>query len=235
MKALVLITLLFSLPGFCADVLPELLPLKIKAIYIPGGFDNNDRAQVVIEGTLPNTCFKAGPSRVQLDVANKTLIVQAFAYKYRGECISMETRFQDTVNIGILPAMPMVVKDGFDNAQVGNIKIATAKTQSADDYLYAPLSEVYVDAKRNQVTFSGIFTDSCAQLQEVRVFQENSNVVTALPISTGQFGPHCVKGEFPFSKTVSLPFLVESRYLLHARSLDGQAINKLFSIGASNR
>ena len=231
--AVLLIAIFSSTIVNAQDELPRAIPLKIIKAYIPAGFDNNDRVQVVVEGILPSTCYKVGPYKVDFDVRKMELKILQSAYKYKGPCMEMPVPFQNILNIGISPLGDFLVRDGRDDSSLGRLPIAMAKTVRADDYLYAPVSEVTIDSRWRRVTISGSFSNNCMVLREIRMIRESHNVVTALPISealTGT-GVECKNGIFPFTKTVNLPMLNEARYLLHVRSLDGQATNKLFTLG----
>lgn len=233
MKALsfLLIAVFANSYGWAQDELPQAVPLKIQEAFIPGGFDSNDRVQITVEGTLPSTCYKVGPYRTEFDRAKNELKIIQYAYKYRGECMAMTVRFQNTMNVGIAPIGQFTVRDGTDDASLGKLPVAAAKTAKADDYLYAPVNEVSINARHRNVTISGMFSQSCMALKDVKMIRESHNVVTALPVSEPLIGVECKAGLYPYSKTISFPFLNDARYLLHVRSLDGQATNKLFTIG----
>ncbi len=41
---------------------PPLVSVTVRAVYAPSGFDDNDEAQVVLDGFLPNTCYRLAPN-----------------------------------------------------------------------------------------------------------------------------------------------------------------------------
>jgi hypothetical protein len=57
-----------------------------------------------------------------------------------------------------------------------------------------------------------------------------TNVLVVLPIAKQFSNVDCKAGRFPFKIEKPLPTLQPGKYLLHVRSMNGQAINKLFEI-----
>jgi hypothetical protein len=233
-KFLVITLLALPVLSIAQDELPQAVPIKIETAYIPVGFDNNDKVEMVVEGTLPTTCYRVGPAKVDLNPSNGILTVTQFAYKYKGSCMAMSVKFTNPVTIGFVPPQPFTVRDGTDNGELGKLFVEVAKTSKADDFLYAPITEVTVDVRRREATITGTFTNSCANVKEMKVTRVSHNVVVALPISEIVVDRPCTVGQFPFNRVVKLPFLNDHRYLIHTRSLDGQAVNKLFTIGDPN-
>ena len=51
---------------------PKLVDVSFHKGYVPSGFDSNDNAQIVAEGSLSNTCYKPGPHQVMINHQEKT-------------------------------------------------------------------------------------------------------------------------------------------------------------------
>jgi hypothetical protein len=216
------------------DVLPEVVPAKISTAYIPQGFDNNDKSQIVVEGTFSSTCYKVGPYQIKADPFTNTVTVLQLAYKYKGLCALIPVKFTNVIDLGMLTPSRWEVRDASDNGPLGKMPVKPSQTVQADDYLYAPVSEMTIDVRGRTVTISGQFSNDCMLLKDFQVIRESHNVVIALPISEISRRPVCTDGDFPFRKMMNLPFLTDGRYLLHVRALNGQALNKIFQIGGDD-
>jgi len=228
-----LVTLFFALfPLFAMsnDTSPEVVPMAIKTAYIPRGFDSNDNIQIVVEGYLPNTCYRVGPHSFRLDSRSKTVSLQQYAYKYKGLCLMMTVPFTQVIELGLAETGQYKVVDLHYDTTLGNLPVKVATTTQADEYLYAPVENLEVDIKNLSLEISGHFTNSCMRLRETKVDLESHNVVVVLPVAESVDSSGCKEGDFPFSGKVSLPILTEGRYLIHVRSLNGQAVNKLVNI-----
>ncbi len=237
MKTLgILFTILICpLTLFAQNVLPEVIPAKIQVAYIPQGFDNNDKAQLVIEGSFSSTCYKVGPYQVKVDPATNSISILQSAYKYKGLCMMIPVKYTNVIDLGILAFSPaFTVKDATDGVVLGKMPIKVATRVEADDYLYAPVADASVNVHNYTVTVSGSFSNNCIVFKDLRVTRESHNVVIALPVTEVSHRLPCKDEVVPFSKTVNLPFLNESRYLLHVRALNGQAVNKIFEIGGGD-
>lgn len=235
MKAsLFLAFFLFGLSGSAQELRPQVVPISLTASYIPQGFDSNDNAELVIEGALSNTCYKVGPQDVRVDKKAGVIKIRQMAYKYAGICLEMLVPFHQVVNLGILDSKTEYqVVDGVGGQTLGTLPIRPATSASADDYLYAHVSEAVVTHRTDgssTAAIAGNFTNSCMKITEIKVIPESKNVLTVLPIAElGDMG-NCHVGSYPFKRTVNLPAVADGRYLLHVRSVSGQAVNTLFNV-----
>lgn len=228
---LTLLMLLFSTASFGGDYQPVLVPVKLSTAYIPSGFDSNDNVQMVVEGWLSDTCYKVGPVEVHKDIQNKVIEVKQMAYRYPGICLQMIVPYHQVVSLGILEAATYDVRDGVNKASLGTLPVRITTSLGPDDYMYAPVSDANVLLRTDgttQVVVSGVFYNSCLKLTELRPIVESSKVLTVLPIVTMSDTENCHVGQYPFRQTVKNLDLKKGRYLLNVRSMNGQAIAKLF-------
>ena len=139
---------------------PVLQPYGLTTSYVPIGFDDNDNIQVTVDGYFSNSCYKVGPTAVKFAAPN--IIVQQYAYKYSGMCLQIIVPFHQTVNLGILKSGTYHIVDGSSGTRLGALPVTVAKSSSADDYLYAPVSDAFLTFSNGKpsVTISGVFTDS---------------------------------------------------------------------------
>lgn len=204
---------------------PTVEQVPIGIAFLPQGFDDNDNVQVTFEGEFPSSCYKVGPTKLSLN--GNVIEVTQTAYKYQGPCLDMIVPFYITVDAGILKAGRYTVADSKSGAKLGELPIAISKTPGADDYLYAPITDA--DIENNFLILKGVIRDRCTVLNKVLV-RNVGNVIEALPIAERLTGIKCERGYYPFKTRVELPGVLHGHFLLHVRSLEGRAINKVLDI-----
>lgn len=230
----IMIVFFFSLMSVLAsaDDNPQLISAGIRNAFIPAGFDSNDRAQIVIEGTLGGDCHKVGPTEVKVDRVQHIVEIDQKIYDYQTACHFILVTYSKTVDIGILSAGDYKVVDKFTQKTLGILPVKLTNTPSADDYLYAPLSDVIFLPKTRQLVIQGTFSNNCMRMKNVITKLDGDHVMVVLPIAE-LLDPAdtCAPGSFPFVRKVSVPkdFKDGEHYLIHARSLDGQSINKVIN------
>jgi hypothetical protein len=213
-----------------AQARPELVQMPVQVAYMPRGFDSNDRTQLVVESYLPNTCYKVGPHKVQVDASSKAIKVEQWVYRYPGICLQVIVPFHKVVDIGILDAKDYQILDAKSGDALGTLSVTRAINPGPDDYLYAPVTDARVETKSEEervLIVEGVFNNSCFGMDNIKV-DVQAKVVVVLPIAKETQGEACKEGKFAFKIEQPLPKLNFGRYLLHVRSMNGQAINKLF-------
>jgi hypothetical protein len=80
-------------------------------------------------------------------------------------------------------------------------------------------------------TLGGRFSNSCVKFVDIQV-HNSGKTLEVLPIIEEVNDPAgCVEGEFAFKKQIILPSdMTAGRHLLHVRSLNGKAVNYLFTV-----
>jgi hypothetical protein len=212
---------------------PVQVSVPLENAYIPGGFDSNDRAQVVVEGHFPNTCYRQGPYLKNLDAKSNVLSINQTAFQYKGMCLMMLVPFTETVQVGIMGANSYKVKDAISQKELGTLPVSLAKNSGPDDHLYASISDAYVgviDGSDRVIILQGEFPGDCWRLKEKKVILDGKNVLAVLPIIEKFRNDKCNDVRIPFISTAALPAVKAGRYLLHVRSLNGAAINKLVDL-----
>lgn len=218
-----------SVPFASADVESRLVDVKIQNLFVPYGYDDNDEVVVILDGYLPDTCFKLATTEVTQD-AGKIIITQK-AREYSGNCFDVTVPFTTTVKLGVLAKgdYAVSVNRGTLSEQLG---VKEATKAGPDDYLYAPVEAARVEG--GSAVLQGRFTNNCLKLDSVKL-SHTGKTVQVLPImsllTATQAGHACETGEFNFSHSVRLQDLKldSGRHLLHVRSLDGQSVNTVFS------
>ena len=218
----------FSLANAQTSVLEK---TSLGAAYVPIGFDNINKSQVTVEGVFTDTCYRVGPYQVQIN--GDTITVTQGTYRYKGICADVLVPFSHVVELGILKIGNYTILDGASGRTLGTLPIVKAPHKSPatypDDYLYAPVSDasLLVDNGQKRIVLSGAFTDDCTRLTEIRT-QVFGQVIQVLPI-TERAASGCHRGFHPFqvTKPISVP---DGHYLLHVRSLSGNAVSKMVDV-----
>jgi len=213
---------------------PHLINMVPQKTFIPPGFDSNDRAEVVISGYYPSTCYKQGPTSARVDEAQKKIIVTHQAYIYEScWCLQVIVPYQETVQLGILkPGAYQVVALDAEGAEhvAGSLPVAVAKSDNPDDFIYASVDQVYVDKTNPAVpmlTLTGNLPGDCATLQEVRLMYRVANLIEVLPIVQVKDGPDCHPTLEPFETKVQLSPTSTGSTLIYVRSLNGRSVSQI--------
>lgn len=213
---------------------PKVEGVTFSTTYLPGGFDSNDNVQIIAEGAFRNSCYRPAVASAVVNKNTKTISISGKSYVYEGFCIQMIVPFHQVINVGVLPPGKYeVVQPASENRyELGELKIKPRSSTAADDYLYAPVSQAYFAYDREGNPFiriTGYFTNSCMSMKDLLV-DVKDNVIVVQPIAQMKESGTCNKGRFKFSKAIDISDVELGRYLLHVRSLNGQAINTLIDI-----
>ncbi|MBI1859810.1 MAG: hypothetical protein HYR96_02700 [Deltaproteobacteria bacterium] len=227
-----IVALLFALPAV-ADVTPTQIDVPVHRAYIPIGFDDNDNAQVTVEGIFSDTCYRVGPARAVIHSNNHTIAIHQTAYRYGGICVQLLIPFTKTVDIGFTPRGNFAIVDAMTGMNLGDLPITRAPNEEADDFLYAPIGDAYVrvdtEAKTNTLVLTGAFSDRCTVIKDVKV-NYYKDVLVVQPIAEHTSGRADCSGRTRFQKLIELKSDLRGTFLLHVRSMEGKAINKMIDI-----
>jgi hypothetical protein len=212
----------------------DLVVLKASYVFAPVGFDDNDDVSLVIDGYLPSGCYRLMRPEVAVDHDAKTITVTPIARFFNIPCIEALIPYWQEIRLGVLPEGTYQVQVAGDLKE--SLAVAEATTSGPDDYLYAPIDAAAVDRQIDSndyvIKLQGRFTNSCMVMSEIRVI-DTGKTINVLPIMTmrePQDGEECGPVETEFRRMVSLPTtVVKGRHLLHVRSLNGQAVNAVFT------
>ena len=237
-KLLTLLALMIASPAAQSAPIPGLLPDVFndmpRRMFVPPGFDSNDQAEVVIRGEFRNTCYQVGPSRAHVDADQKRIVIENEAYYYDAfMCMMVLVPYVKAIPIGILGEGTYSVQfagDSGESRELGSMTIHPSATSGPDDFVYAPVEELRVEpgelGEPHRLTLSGHFTDSCMEVEDVKVLVRTEDVIEILP--TVKFATeNCRAEKRPFSRTVFIPVNLRGERLVHVRVLNGQSINRV--------
>lgn len=204
------------------------VPVPVTATYVPKGFDSNDNSQVVVSGAYPNSCYKMGPTHVKVDSTNHRVTINVTAYfTQRDYCMMLHIPFTQTIDLGILAAANYELLVNRETNQV--LPVALATRDQSDDFLYATVNHV-LRVNKDNFELRGVLPNSCAQISEIRVIEEEGNVLTVLPIV--RFIAGCQPRNDPDLLDFKMDFKVrsdlEGAKLIYVRSLNGASISQVF-------
>lgn len=214
-----------------ADI-PPTASVNIQRSFVPVGFDDNDRAQVVVTGEFSSTCYKVAPAT--FEVRDGFIDIEQHAYVYGGICLYIMVPYSQVVDLGILPEGDYQLRDKTSGKILGSLPIARAKSASADEFLYAPVEQAYVRVEpgKNTVVLSGFFLDPCTKIKDVIVtYSKTNDVIMVQPIAVhdSKSPQGCAPRRNPYTHLVPISDGLRCTQLLHVRTLDGQSLNRLTS------
>ncbi len=230
MYRLLVTTLAIILSG-AASANPTTVNVAVERAFVPVGFDSNDRTQFAVEGTFHNTCYRVGPYALKVDSKLKTITMQQQAYKYDGMvCLQMMVPFTQVINVGILDEGNYKLLDATTGKQIGTLPVEKSVTAGPDSFLYAPVTDAYIvegeTAEKHTLVVTGSFGDRCSTFEDIKIGYQD-NVLVVQPIVKRITEATCSSEKVRFLKTIDLREDLKGIYLLHVRSLNGQAINKM--------
>lgn len=217
---------------------PRVFSVVPEKIFIPGGFDDNDRVQLILRGNLLNTCEKVGPIQTQIDKKNKKISINQKVFAYAGDwCVQMIIPFTQTIDLGMLEVgeYQVVSIDKFGTElTVGLLPIAPNQSPNADDFLYAPVEQIFIENNStghgNTLTLSGNFPNQCMKIKEIKILERTAQVIEILPITEVTQELPCENKQIKFKSQIQLKDLPKGITLLHVRTMNGKAINQVVSV-----
>ena len=213
-----------------AEEVPYSQPTEVLKAWIPIGFDSNDRTQILIDGILPSTCYRVGSYSARVDGAAKVISLRQNVDSYHGLCLQMIIPFTQTVNIGHLDSGEYTIVDETSGRNLGSLPISRAASPMIDDFIYSNVHDVRVnhDLAAGTSTLVGDFDlpTRCTRFKEA-VVHYYPEVIVVQPILERIGGKVCGTSNTRAKFSVPLKNDLHGTFLLHVRSINGQAINKL--------
>lgn len=221
--------------------------IPVEALLTPAvGFEEKNNIQVVLYGGLPNTCYTLGDTTTE-KVDDHTIRVRQFAVKdTAGMCanessmpihMQMVVPFMQEVSLGQLGAGDyqfVFNKRGAGNT-LRNMNVARNITPETDTLPYAAVSNVQSRDVINGlehviVNISGVLNSTCTVLnKKIKVMRED-DVLVLLPTVRVRPGVICAQIMVPFEKQIDLGVVPPGIHLIHTRSMNGRAVNKVISV-----
>ena len=208
---------------------PAKLPLPIKQVYIPKGFDSNDHIEVVVTGELPNLCYFGPSATAKIDGNLITIDVFAFRSAARN-CDAVTVPFLITVSLGVLAEGEYQIVNSRSNLNPLNSKLQVVASiaPTIDNHVYAGVDSVQRVDETSTIRMHGYNPSDCFVLDRVESIFNETNTLTILPIMK-KVRDHCPMKMVPFQIEFAVPSnLTDEDLLIHVRSMKGASVNHLF-------
>ncbi len=220
--------------------------VSVSKVFIPAeGYDDNDSVELVVDGYLPNACYKVDNQKIEKDEKTKTIRIYQYAIKETEGVCADETKLPEQlkqivpftldVRVGQLPmgTYNILYNSNGDQLSQRGFKVSKALAPTVDSLPYANVTGVYMSefvsaGTSASATIRGTLSSSCVHLDEVKVVQQG-DVFVVLPTIRVE-NKICLQFLRPFEKTVVLGAAPIGRYLTHIRSMNGKAVNHVFSV-----
>jgi hypothetical protein len=216
---------------------PEIRNVGVTRVFTPKGLDSNDNSLVILDGYLPDGCYRVIQPEVHVNESAKTINIQARANYFNVPCIEALVPYTQEVDLGMLTGGNYQLEDAAGH-HIGTLTVAKALTKYPDDFLYAPVDDLLLDQKETVpgahiVTLRGRFTNTCMYMEhvDVKYFPDSVEILPVMAMKKG----NCADMEVPFSVDVELDSsrLTEGRMLVHARSLNGRSVSSILNVSAN--
>jgi hypothetical protein len=224
MKKILLVGCLFAASWGFAHGQETVVP--VDNVFVPSGFDTNDKTQIFLEGKFPNTCYRR--PKTEVTPQNGVLHVSMKATRVPGPCIQAFVPFLEPVELGNLGiGAHRIVVDNGPSTVVSSIDVEVPGSSSIDNFTYANVTSV--SARDKKIILTGYHPSSCMRLDRIDTkVSETGNTISIMPvIAQNPEQPICDCMIVPFEYEVPLPQMKSSMVLVHVRKIDGNALNYL--------
>lgn len=218
-----LLALFLSLPVLAFDK----VPLTGK-LYIPGGYDDNDLVEVMVNGSLPDLCHRS-PGYTVVREGNHFLI-QMYAYYVPNPegCGNLSVPYTENVRLGILPYGEYSASvEGAINASIDKFKVRKAVSALQDDYIYGNVMGIKENDASREIELIGTNPVNCLKFHKLTADVQDK-VIVLRPL----FKQEGVCEDVPTSFVLNykVPYLKKhpKGILLHVRIMDGRSYNYLY-------
>lgn len=205
--------------------------MDIAFVYIPKGYDNNDKVEIVFEGLLTDTCYKNNGHEVIINESLKEIVIYNYVLSYHNPysyCRNYNTEYIEVVNLQVLEKgrYNILVDTGYSRIHKAYLDIEAAdlnELQSPDKYNYAHVTKLIAQKYENdyELTLSGKHANSCLEISEVKVLSNGLDTLSILPIiETTQNCNHPLE----FQHKIRLKN-IRKRTLIHVRTQNGDSKN----------
>lgn len=196
--------------------------------YIPKGYDDNDNIEIIVEGYLPNLCYKT--PHAQVEVTGSKINIDLMAWRSADEnmmCAEMVVPFIYAVSVGVLDEGNYEVH--VNHSRPFALYVEEATSTAIDEEIYANVSTIERVYGERTVLVKGYNPSDCLEFDRFEVVDNKIDTYSVLPIMK-QVSEFCPKKMVPFEYELNVPnTLKRDTVLLHVRALNGKSVNSLFN------
>ena len=221
---------LVGMMAFAASApMKKLVP--VSNIYSPEGFDSNDNVEVIVEGFLPNLCYRAPMKDIKINGNKIDIKLSALSSEQQNPyCPEMIVPFLEKVEVGVMDKGQYEIEVNGKSVyeKQGSIEVDESISDAVDDEVYANVEYIErVQGSRN-IILKGQNPSDCFVLDKVEFVDNKKNVLSVLP-KMKQVSEFCPMKMVPFEYEVEVPNNLEKeKILLHVRVMDGRSVNSLY-------
>lgn len=200
---------------------PVIEPLNIERVFVPEGFDDNDKVQVAVTGILTDTCWAVGDTKLTRNGSHISVGVDGI--RQGCFCIPVQVPFHRVIDLGVLPAGNYWMSFN-DKKILHRFSVSRATTSSPDSILYANVLSAHTNG--TQLVIKGVHPDRSFYIKQISVSKQPDGTIVILP----QVAQQPIIREsvtVPFTQEIDLSAHVEPEQisLIHIRSMNGNAVN----------
>ena len=220
---------------------PVLVQAPVDKVFVPTGFDDNDKVEVIVHGHFNSSCYKMGPVSATVDETNKKVTLSAQAFYYAGAtCIQMISPFIKSVELDrhLTSGNYTIAVAGRPAVETSQLRVSKSTRPDADDFLYAAVNSASVESGidgARELVLKGqhpYLLDGCVKMEDVKSYVGADKTVVVQPVTKIVYGDECrgsVNNRFEYRTKFGGDF-TQGEYLLHVRVLDGNSVNQFLKI-----
>jgi hypothetical protein len=211
--------------------------IPVQGVFAPKhGFDDNDNVQIIVDGILPNACYKKSQTLYSVDALAHTITVQQYADPANlPEELKMQIPFMADVEVGNLEQGEYtIIYKSLNGEAHKTLFIDKASSTTIDNLYYAITTDIYspsevsVNSSTIKLVISGFLNSSCTVIDKLDV-QFVDDTIVILP-QVKKTHNYCMPVAKDFVNEVYIKTPPAGRYQVHVRSVNGSAVNRLFSV-----
>jgi hypothetical protein len=231
--------MILSALGSVAWAAPVKTTAPVDRLFIPEGFDDNDKVEVVLYGEFPSSCYRIDGVDVAMNAQTGRYEINASALRYDGEiCAQVITPYIKPVELGILSAGTYDAVAKGNESTLAQFEVAPRRTESPDDFIYAPVTTASVSweagSGKQLLNLKGNYPLTlvgCAILDDVKIHVTKDDVVVVQPIMEFIDDERCdQRTDLSFDESFVMPQAFVGKGLLHVRVMNGNSLNSLLDI-----
>ncbi|MCX6117146.1 MAG: hypothetical protein NT027_06370 [Proteobacteria bacterium] len=236
-------SILASISGISLASGAVLVKAPVEKVFVPQGFDDNDKVEVIVHGHFTSSCYKMGPVSAIVDDATKKLMLSVEAFYYpQATCLQMLVPYTKSIEVGrhLTAGIYKVEVLGSPQARSIPLNVVHATRPEADDFLYAAAYSALLEQTsegKQEIVLKGqhpYLFDGCVRFEDIKSYVGADNVLVVQPITKIVYGEACATGNNPLNKFEERKTLnsnlLKGEYLMHVRVLDGNSINQFVEI-----
>lgn len=219
------LTLSLSNEGF---VYARIVTVDPEHVHIPDGFDDNDNVEIILTGSLKNTCLSKPFGKAK--IKGNSILIELKANKTDNKnrvCIQSLAPYLLTIPLGSLVEghYQVSINRGQPSEQSSHLFVASHNSDEIDDFIYANVTGVKKLTSKPAIAIEGAHRSSCMEISRMEILpNQRGDTIAILPIIE-QVNKICDQTIKPFVEEIALPQNLPRDVVFHVRRTDGTAIN----------